>query len=450
MMNRRQSPTFRLGAACLLTLAASPAALAQSGATGAAAQPRSQNERITTEGVTPSTINRQIQKDEAAAEASRGRAIAPAIPPGAVGSSSVPAPAPLPADPNAPGVAPAAGTVPAADSVILRNPGTPGQGMMGARPALMPGLDVAMLIEHAVGMAIEGSALQAIAGPQASAGGPTKELSDHGRAALQESRDLLTRAASDGRNVPANSPIRRFYDASNAYITALSAMSAASPAPPAELARVALINHAVKEVLDANHIAAMGRTYGGSGATEQLVQHARAMKEAGTQSIMRMVGNAGAEADQPGPAMLARHGRDLIEAADQIAASAPAPVSMRGQLPSNTPNVTNGVPDIANDRPVRAIPGGLPNNGEAVNSPGRFQDPRPEIIGGTYSTGSPSVGTVNNAGVKEALREAATTPNPDPNPALPNTPNTLGPNGNPVPAGTTGERPISGGVTSPR
>ena len=441
MMNRR----FALTAACALTFAASSNALAQNAATtgGSGTKGRTQNERVVTEGGTPSTINRQIQKDEAAAEAARGKAIAPAIPPGAVGSSAVAAPAPLPGT----GVAPLSGTgiVPAVPEGALVD--RPQAGMMAGRSMMPPGMDVAMMVEHAVGMAIEGSALQAIAAPNAAKPGPSKDLFDHGKMAIQESRDLMTRAAGDGRSIPAASPVRRFYDAATAYVTDLSAMSAASPASPADMARVAMVNHSVKEALDANHIMAMGRAYGGGTAADQMMQHARKMKDSGTQSVQRMAGNESPA--QPGPMMLAQHGRDLLEAADQLAASMPETAGMR-MLPSDVPGQqVNGAADVANDRPVRAIPGGLPNNGEGVNTPGRFQDPRPEIIGGTYSTGSPSTGTVNKEGVKEALKEGVNGPNPSPNPAIPNQPTVLGPDKTPVPAGTTSGSPL-GGIQNPK
>jgi hypothetical protein len=287
-----------------------------------------------------------------------------------------------------------------------------------------PGLDVAMLVEHALAMAIEATALQAVAeqgGSPDNAGGPPKELLDHARRELQESRDLLTQASADGRSVAAGSPTRRFYDAANAYVTSLSTLSGRSQsASPADKAQMALVNHSIKEVLDANHLAMMGRMVGGGPATQQLLQHAQHMKNDGTQNINRIAGNAApAPPDQPNPMLLAQQGRSLIEAADQLAAAMPA-TGMMG--PARTGDLPTGAL-------VPQVPGGLPTNGENPNSPGRFQDPRPEIIGGTYSTGSREAGTVNAAGVREALREAVPNTNPDPNPTNPNPATTVTPGG---------------------
>ena len=356
MTKRRRPAALHLKSACALALAASPSVWAQSALTGgSAAQPRSQNERINTEAATPSTINRQIQKDEAAAEGARPATPVPNIPPGAVGSSAVPAPAPVP------GAAPVIGP----DGVVVDDARV-GAVPVGARPMMAAGLDVAMLIEHALGMAIEANALQAIAATDPAMAGPSKELFEHGRRELQGSRDLLVRAAADGRSVPAASPTRRFYDAANAYVTALSAMSAASPAPPAELARVAMINHAVHEVLDANHIASMGRVYGGSAASEQLVQHARKMKDGATQTVLRMAGNVTPGTNPPpGATTLAMYGRDLIEAADQIAASVPAPGAM---MRSAVPVGVDGR-DVPNSVRMPAVPGGLPAHGTLFEAP---------------------------------------------------------------------------------
>jgi len=126
----------------------------------------------------------------------------------------------------------------------------------------------------------------------------------------------------------------------------------------------------------------------------------------------------------------------VIEDADQLAAAMPM-TGMRG------PAGVNG-----NDLPTGAlvpnqVPGGLPNNGENPRSPGRFQDPRPEIIGGTYSTGSREAGTVNAAGVRETLRETVPNTNPEPSLTNPNAATTVTPNGsvNPPTNSSGGLRP---------
>jgi hypothetical protein len=135
---------------------------------------------------------------------------------------------------------------------------------------------------------------------------------------------------------------------------------------------MALINHAVKQVLDADHIRQMGRVAAGSVALEQLLNHARSMKDEGTQTLLRLAGNGPIDPNaSANVTTLARRGREVIDAAGELAAvlaaqTATAPV------------------------PVAPVPVG-PN-------PGRFQDNRPKVIGGTFGTNNPSTGTYNGKG----------------------------------------------------
>ena len=157
--------------------------------------------------------------------------------------------------------------------------------------------------------------------------------------------------------------IHRFHRATDQYISTLAALDSASRSNKAQ---VALINHAVKEALDANHIRQMARAANGSSALEQLLKHAADMKNEGTQSILRFAGN-GTPVTNAAPSVetLALRGRDLLDAAEQISLALSSPAA----IPASTANPPIG-----------------PN-------PGRFQDDRAKIIGGTFGTGSQATGT---------------------------------------------------------
>jgi len=276
----------------------------------------------------------------------------------------------------------------------------------GRVAAYPPGMDVAMLVEHALGMAIEGSALKAIAEQDANSE-PSRMLLDHANRQMAESKALLTRASEDGRAVPATSPTRQFYSAANQYITTLASLGAQDPAGKSQ---VAMINHAVKEALDADHIRRMGRVASGSGAIEQLMNHAGNMKNEGTQSILKIAGNGTLDPSLGAtPILLAQRGRDLLNAAEQLNAYLASPAVI-------------GVPTAG--APVVVPPVG-PN-------PGRFQDPRPEIVGGTFATGSPTAGTATGPEAVQNGRAAQAVPNGG----------VVNPNPSPVPGsgntGTTG------------
>jgi len=277
---------------------------------------------------------------------------------------------------------------------------------VGRYPA---GMDVAMLVEHALGMAIEGSALKAIAeqDPNSDAG---RALLDHANQQLAESKALLTQAAADGANVPATSPTRRFYSAANQYITTLASLG---PQDPAGKAQVAMINHSVKEALDADHIRHMGQGAPGSAALVQLLNHANNMKATGSQAVLRLAGNGTIDpALAPTPILLAQRGRDLLDAAEQLNAylASPAAVVVPGAVV-----------------PGAVVPGAVGPN------PGRFQDTRPEIVGGTFATGSPTSGTATGPEAAQNGRAAQAVPNggvvtptPSPVPGSSNTNSTGG------------------------
>ena len=305
--------------------------------------PRTVNERVVTETPTPPPANSD------ALRAAEGRLV-PGVPPaqGAV-------------DP-----ARALGTTGAARDQAMDPAGRP-PGRLAAYPA---GMDVAILAEHALGMAIEGSALRMIADRSvldANGDDPAKMLRVHADRLMVESRAILSRPPADAQDVAISLPTRRFNLAAHDYITTLAALATASPS---DSTRVALINHAVKEVLDADHIRQMGRATPGSMAMEQLLNHARTMKDEGTQTILRLAGNGPIGPNVPATvATLARRGREVIDAAGELGAFLAAQSATS---------------------PAVVAPVG-PN-------PGRFQDNRPEIIGGTYGTSNPTTGTYSGKG----------------------------------------------------
>ena len=366
-----------------------PASLrAQSAGVGVGA-PRSSNERVVTEQPVPRTAN------SVARDAAEGK-LAP-VPPL---TNQVPGTGP--ANAADPATRPLTGTSttvrePAQDPATRLQPAVVGPNTLRTTAASPAGLDVAMLIEHAVGMAIEGSALQAIA-EQAAAGDnpadPSRILLETARKEMQESKTLLAQAATDGRDVAAGSPSRRFYAAANNYISTLTALSSpTAPPTPADRAQVAMINHSVKAVLDSGHIRQMGRAYTPSSSLEQLLNHARDMRNEGSQTVMRLGGNGPTDPNSaPSAALLARRGRELVEAADQMAlTAAAAPAHMA------PPAGTGLLAPVAN-------PANFPQPGAPV---GVLRDTRPEIIGGTQATGSPTAGTATGAEAGANVRNPA-------------------------------------------
>ena len=347
-MKRTRSVQLAAALAGVVTLASAADSLAQDTSLPVG-RPRSADERVVTGSPTPPPVNSDYRK------AAEGQLpIAP--PPGVLVPRAI-----------RPGEA--------ADPATRLQPAVVAPGAPLSAPA---GLDVAMLVEHAVGMAIEGSALQAIAEQGgAESGDPSKTLLDHARKQMAESKALLTQAGADGRNVEAGSPTRRFYAAANNYLATLGALSTpAAPASPSEKSQVALINHSVKEVLDSGHIRQFGRAYSSSAATEQLMNHARDMHDGGMQAVLRLAGNGTTDPSAPAtPTLLAQRGRELLDAAEQLAALVPRMAS---------PTRLNVTPaNVLSDEP----------------NPGRLTDPNADIIGGTQATGSQTVGTVTGPNV---------------------------------------------------
>ncbi len=244
----------------------------------------------------------------------------------------------------------------------------------------MGGRDLAIMVEHAVGMAIEGSSLRAIAGP-ASAG--TNDIDDVKRLRMQakklmvESQTLLGQAAADTRGLGGNPSVSQFHAAANLYIATLATLE---PAGPSEIAQVGLINHAVKDVLEADHIRQMAPSASGNPAIEQLRNHAALMKEQGSTLLRSLADQASpASGGPPTVVTLADRGRQLIVAAEQVSRSVGISSATAGPI-------------------------GRP-------------DEQPAIIGGTYGNGSPRLGTYKNLGQPpgSTLPKAQSEPSPVPN-----------------------------------
>ena len=378
-------PTSQASTAALagLALLSAPAALfAQTGGVmaGPGSRPRTTDARTTTEAATPPPVNSDYRR---AAEGTL-----PLVPgqTGTVGAAIDPAARPLGNTTATPG----------------------GAAVMGALPA---GLAVAMLINHAVEMAIEGSTLAGLAAankPGDAGNDSVQALLKHAQEETAESKQLLARAAAAGNQVDANSPVRRFYGAANNYLSTLA--QAATPGmfeSPNDKAQVAMINHAVKSVLDGNKLAQLGAIAGPSAALDPLVGHARLMKDEGMKALDTLGGTSPIDpSSPPTTAVLAQRGRDLVLAAGALGPMVPQALGFGGA-------------------PAGLNAGGLPN-------PGRLQDTRPLIPGGTFGTGDPTQQTATGAEAAANVRNG-----------------TEGPNGTlnvPIPTGAPGTGPSGYGV----
>jgi hypothetical protein len=314
--------------------------LAQDAGSAFPARSRSVDERVTTEAPTPRPIN------AAQIEATQGVAV-PVVPGNPAGAMD-------------PAARFAAGAY---------------QGGASGRGAFPAGMIMAFLAEHSLEMAIDaatlGDVLDASSMNNLAPTDPQVQVVDHVRWMRTQSKWLMSRAVNEAAGLEPNAPIRRFLDRANDYLRNLEALTSA-PEQPVTKARIGLVNHAVKTVLDADHILQMtGGT--GSGLAEPLVAHAREMRERGTRTLAQLAAK-GPEGD-PAPADMvafAVKGQALIEASRAVFVMPRA-----AQTGLNTAPLTT--------------PGGYP---------GRFQNNRPEIIGGSDATGSPSLGTSSNAGSK--------------------------------------------------
>ncbi len=266
----RQHPRIALTASTLLGVLAvfgQTNVRAQGPSAGLGGIPRTEDERILTENPTPPPANSLPNR------VANGEVI-PAVPPvqGAV-------------DPARSLGTTGVDGARAMDPALRLPPAPQPLTRAGAYPL---GMDSAILAEHALGMAIEGSALRTIAERSrvgANAEQPARTLLTHADRLRTESQALLNRAAGDSPDVAASLPARKFNLAARDYIATLAALEATNNV---EKTQVALINHAVKQVLDADHIRQMGRAVSGSPAMQQLMTHASNMKNEGTQTLLKL------------------------------------------------------------------------------------------------------------------------------------------------------------------
>ena len=356
---------------------------------GSSARPRSTDERVNAETATPPPVNSDYRR---AAEGTL-----PAVPGGTLPT-----------------------TGPASDPA--GRPAFGRRGMATNGNALPPGMDAAMLIGHSVEMTIEASLLSSFAEankPDEPGNDAVKMLMTHAQDELRQGKALLANAASAGKAVDANSPVRKFYGAANNYATTLASLSSpGGTTSPNDKAQLALINHSVKGVMDANKINMMAGGSPPSAGTDQLLSHARMMKDEGTKTLDQMAGsNPPDPSAPPSLAILAQRGKELLDAANQM-----APMMMAGMGQFGMPG------GAANGALNRTINGQGPN-------PGRLEDTRPEIVGGTYGTGSPTAGTATGG---EAAKNVPATPTGS---GSPTSSYGVGNNNTPPTQSTAGPRP---------
>jgi hypothetical protein len=216
-----------------------------------------------------------------------------------------------------------------------------------------------MLIVHALAMSIEGSTLQAQAGG-GEGHGSAAQLRQHARQAFEASDKLFREAGRDvaakgvapvqpgqgnRNNELTGSPIDRFYTAANEYASTLRRVGDQG----GDMASVALINHALHEVLDAHHLRHATSSAGmDSTAGRMLLEHARQMDHEGRRVLETFASarNADAGAAKPGqdqggaarPASvrtLVHQAREIVRALDDLGhgghAGAAAPPTGRPQ-----------------------------------------------------------------------------------------------------------------------
>ena len=369
----------------LVALAAPAAVFAQSEtAAGSASRGRSANERVNTEASIPPPANSDYRR---AAEGTL-----PQIP-GAVGTPGGAAidPAALPLGARSNPIAPANGTL-----GTTATPLTPGVGA----PALPPGMDTAMLIEHALGMGINSSLLSSLAAsnnPDEAGNDAVKALMKQADDELRDCRDLMSKAAAAGSTLGPESPIRGFYHAANEYMKSLESLSTPGMMALANnKAELAAINQAVQDSFDASHIAQFG---GGAGtpAMDSLLGHARSMKDNAGKTLERIGGTNPIDPSMPAsPMTLARKGRDLLAAADALAPMAAQTAgTISGGGMDRYPN--NGLNPSMNVGPG-PFPGKLQNNNAGV-------------LGGTLGVGSPSENVATGAEAARNVKNSTELPN---------------------------------------
>ena len=366
----------------LVALATPAAVFAQAEtAAGSASRGRSVNERVSTEATIPPPANSDYRR---AAEGTL-----PVVP-GAVGIPAGAAidPAALPLGARNNPIAPAIGVTGTLNGTL-----TPAVGA-----ALPPGLDTAMLIEHALGMGINSSLLSSLAAsnsPDEAGNDSVKSLMQAAEDQMRDCRDLMTKAAAAGSTLGAESPVRRFYQAANDYMKTLENLSAPGMMGLANnKADLAAVNNAVKDTLDASHIAQFSGAGGSSPALDALLTHTRLMKDTAGKTLDRIGGTNPIDPSAPLSSMnLAQKGRDLIAAADALAPMAAQAYGAAGGMPGYPRNGLNPSMNVG--------PG---------PSPGQLQNNNAGILGGTYGVGSPSENVATGAEAARNVKNSTELP----------------------------------------
>ncbi|MDR3637016.1 MAG: hypothetical protein P4L84_24645 [Isosphaeraceae bacterium] len=201
-----------------------------------------------------------------------------------------------------------------------------------------------MLVHHALDMAIEGSTLQLtsrelVANDAAGADRKGSDVSERVRDLQRDARQnfegtnkMLADAYAIVRDDQANAMSRRYYDAAARYTKTLYGVIGEPLAKSedfgagtdkdkgkaltaADVATVILVNHAVKEAIDAYHLRKMTAHAADGTATERLREHAKQMAAHSQRCIDKLSGSAGAKDrdDVPSVARLARQARDLVQ-----------------------------------------------------------------------------------------------------------------------------------------
>ena len=365
MMRRQSAQLAALTLTGVVSLVAPAGVRAQNAetASGSASRGRSTNERTNTEAATPPPANSDYRR---AAEGTL-----PAVPGGNLPIGTQPVPGGS--------IDPAVRPLPPLGTNVNAIPGT------GMAAGLPPGMDVALMIEHAVDMSLDSSLLAAIAAanmPDDQGNDAVKALQNHASDEMKAAKDLLSKAAAAGNGIESASPVRGLYHAANNYMMTLGSLSEPGlMAAPNNKAEMAMINHAVKTAFDAGHIGHLGNGGPGAPGMAALLAHAQMMKDEATRTLDKIGGtNPIDPSSPPSPAILAQKGRELVAAANAVA-------PMASQMYGANPAGMNG---------AGGINGGLIPGGQGPN-PGRFQANRPEIVGGTYGTGSQTAGTATGA-----------------------------------------------------
>jgi hypothetical protein len=231
-----------------------------------------------------------------------------------------------------------------------------------------------MMIGHALAMAIEGSSLQLAARQMASneadrvdrsksAADRVQQLQQDARQSFEDANKLLRSSYDAVRDQQDGSRARRLYDAASRYTKTLytligdplvvseKAEKGQGGLSGSDIASIMLINHSIKEALDACSLRKSTRPQNASGGTTGILrEHAKQMEEHATHCIEKVTGVAAPNADASaknatsgqGSATvktLAAQGRDLVQIIneDEQVGAAPARPRVNNPPGANAP-----------------------------------------------------------------------------------------------------------------